>query len=126
MNIQILKGADGKAAFAVLPIEEFNRIAQGRAEIDDEGEVWQSVPYEAAESDDAVLPQEVAELMFEGKSCAAAWRIYRGLTQKQAASYAGITQAALSQIEQPGNRLQDKTREMLADVYRCSPAQLSV
>lgn len=94
---------------------------------DTDGEIWQSVPYEADDSDNAALPHEVVEIMIERNTgAAAAWRIYRKLTQSQAAAKAGITQAALSQIEKPGNRLQEKTREMLAAVYDCHPEQLAI
>lgn len=129
MNIQLLNGTDGSPAFVVLPIAEFNRLAKGRAEIDEAGEVWTSIPVEAGELDDnptAAQPHEIIEIIIEkNTSPAAAWRIYRKLTQSQAAKQAGITQAALSQIEKQGSRPQAKTREILAKVYDCHPDQLA-
>lgn len=129
MNIQLLNGADGKPAFVVLSVEEFNRLAKGQAQIDEAGEVWESIPVEAGETDEspsAALPHEIVEIILEQNvSPAAAWRIYRNLTQSQAAKRAGITQAALSQIEKQGSRPQAKTRETLAEVYNCHPDQLA-
>ena len=54
----------------------------------------------------------------------AAWRTYRQMTQSEAAAQAGITQAALSQIEKSRNP-QRKTRELFAKIYQCQPEQLA-
>lgn len=88
---------------------------------------WESIPVDEDEFDDVTIPHEVVALMY-GKdiSIAAVWRIYSGLSQTEAAEKAGITQSALSQMEKKGSRLQEKTRELLAAVYGCDPAQLAV
>lgn len=92
---------------------------------DDNDAEWEDIPSEATEFDDVTIPHDVVKIMSEREvSAIAAWRIYRGLTQAQAAEKAGISQAALSQIEKAGTRPQAKTREQFAAIYDCRPEQL--
>ena len=56
MKVQMLRGPNGQPEYAVLSIEDFNRLAQGPIEIDEDGEVWESLPYEADGYDDVCLP----------------------------------------------------------------------
>ena len=97
MNIQILHGENGRPQFAVISIEDLNRLAKGEIEIDEEGEIWQSIPIEAGEFDDITQPHEIVSIRIDKNvGNMAAWRIYRQMTQSEAAAQAGITQAALS------------------------------
>ncbi|HFC8529077.1 TPA: helix-turn-helix domain-containing protein [Neisseria lactamica] len=50
--------------------------------------------------------------------------MYRGMTQSEVAAKAGISQAALSQIEKQGSCPQTQTREQFAKIYSCHPNQL--
>jgi len=61
------------------------------------------------------IPNEVVELMVKKRyNTVKAWRIYLGLTQKDVADKAGITQAAFSQMEKTENELRSGTLEKLA------------
>lgn len=128
MKIQLLNGTSGKPEFVVLSVEEFNRLASGQVEIDEDGEVWESIPVEAGELDNkptAAQPHDVVEIIItQNVSNAAAWRIYRGMMQSEAAKQAGMTQAAISQIEKRTSHPQEKTRQTLAKIYQCHPDQL--
>ena len=53
-----------------------------------------------------------------------AWRLYLGLTQKEVAQRAGISQAALSQMEKNSNELRTATLEKLAEALSLSVDQL--
>ena len=120
MNVQYISDENGEIQFAILPIEEYRSLVD-----DDNDEEWEDVPYEASEFDDVPLPFAIADIITsKNVSAIAAWRIYRGLTQAQAAEKAGISQAALSQIEKAGTRPQAKTREQFAAIYDCRPEQL--
>lgn len=120
MNVQYISDENGEIQFAILPIEEYRSLVD-----DDNDEEWEDVPYEASEFDDVSLPFAIADIITsKNVSAIAAWRIYRGLTQAQAAEKAGISQAALSQIEKAGTRPQAKTREQFAAIYDCRPEQL--
>ena len=120
MNVQYISDENGEIQFAILPIEEYRSLVD-----DDNDEEWEDVPYEASEFDDVPLPFAIADIITsKNVSAIAAWRIYRGLTQAQAAEKAGISQAALSQIEKAGTRPQAKTREQFAAIYDFRPDQL--
>ncbi len=93
-NIQIIE-QNGEPAFAVIPYEDYLKM----------------IPQD--ESD--YIPNEVVELMVKKRyNTVKAWRIYLGLTQKDIADKAGITQAAFSQMEKTENELRSGTLEKLA------------
>ncbi|WP_318526411.1 helix-turn-helix domain-containing protein [Erwinia billingiae] len=55
----------------------------------------------------------------------AAWRLYRGMTQKQVAEKLGITQATVSEFEKSEKPRKDNL-ERLAQLYKCDPEQLTL
>lgn len=71
------------------------------------------------------IPHEVVEIIID-KDCnlLKAWRIYKGMTQKEVAEKAGITQAALSQMEKSENP-RNSTLEKLAKALELDPEQLA-
>lgn len=72
-----------------------------------------------------LVPNEVVGTVIEeGKTLVRAWREYLGLTQADLAHKAGITQAALSQIESGEHRIRKATREKLADAMGITESQL--
>ena len=120
MQIQYINDNQGKPLYAIVPIEEFERLTADREEY------WADIPCQSDEFDDVPLPDAVVGIMAERDvSVMAAWRIHRGMTQAQAAEKAGITQAALSQTENSG-RPHAKTREQFAEIYNCQPEQLAL
>ena len=122
MNVQYINDKYGEAQFVILPIDEYRRLID-----DDNDSEWEDIPSETTEFDNVTIPHEIVKIMSEKEvSAIAAWRIYRGLTQAQAAEKAGISQAALSQIEKVGTRPQAKTREQFAVIYDCLPHQLAL
>jgi len=104
-NVQIIK-QNGIPAFAVIPYEDYLALVPQRP------------------GDDAV-PQEVAEkVILENIPLAKAWRLHLGLTQREVAKKAGITQAALSQMERAENPNRTATLEKLAAAMELSVEQL--
>ena len=53
-----------------------------------------------------------------------AWRVHLNLTQAELAKRAGITQAALSQIEKPGGKPHKDTLEKLTKALGLAPEQM--
>ena len=103
----------------ILSIDEYCRLT-------DDNE-WEDIPSETTKFDNVTIPHEIVKIMSKKEvSAIAAWRIYRGLTQAQAAEKAGISQATLSQIEKMGTRPKAKTREQFAVIYDCLPNQLAL
>ena len=103
-DVQIIK-KDGKPAFAVIPYEDYLDILPA--------------------DKDTTIPHEVVGLVIKkGMNLIKAWRIYLGFTQKEIAKRAGISQAALSQMEKSANELRTATLEKLARAMGISIEQL--
>lgn len=93
-DVQIIK-KDGNPVFAVIPYETYLSL----------------LPADV----DAFIPHEVVGLVVKkGMNLLKAWRIHLKMTQKDVAKRAGITQAALSQMEKGANELRTATLEKLA------------
>ena len=103
-NVQIIK-KDGKPAFVVIPYEDYLKLVPA-----DKG---------------ATIPHDVVGLVIKKEmNLAKAWRTYLGLTQKEVARRAGISQAALSQMEKSNNELRSATLEKLAKAMELDVEQL--
>jgi DNA-binding XRE family transcriptional regulator len=103
-DVQIIR-KNGKPAFAVIPYEEYLR--------------W------LPKDQEATIPHEVVGLVIKkGMNLVGAWRTHLGLTQKEVAGRAGITQAALSQMEKSSSELRTTTLEKLARAMGISVEQL--
>ncbi|PCH95681.1 MAG: transcriptional regulator [Gammaproteobacteria bacterium] len=94
-NIQVINQG-GKPAFVVVPYDEWLAMRENS-----DNEVY--------------TPQEVMELIIlKDMSHIAAWRKYKKITQKDLAKAAGITQAAMSQIEKTDSEPQKRTLSKIA------------
>ena len=102
-NIQIIE-QNGKPAFAVIPYDEYLKLLP---------------------DEDVTIPHEVVGLVVKkGMNLVKAWRAYLGMTQTEVVKKAGISQAALSQMEKSENKLRTATLEKLARVMDLSVGQL--
>ena len=102
-NVQFIE-QNGKPTFAVIPYEEYLKL----------------LPPE-----DVAIPHEVVGLVVRGgMNLVKAWRTYLGLTQAQVAKKAGISQAALSQMEKGEKNLRTKTLEKLSAAMGLDVEQL--
>lgn len=118
MQYQYVNDQQGNPLYVLVPIADFERLTHS--------EEWENIQTVSDEFDNVSIPNEVVNIMFDKNvSQIAAWRIYRGLTQAQAAEKAGITQAAVAQIERKNSRPQAHTREQFAQIYNCLPEQLA-
>jgi DNA-binding XRE family transcriptional regulator len=103
-DVQIIK-KDGKPAFAVIPYEDYLKLVPANRE--------------------TTIPHEVVGLVIKkDMNLVKAWRTYLGLTQKEVAKRAGISQAALSQMEKSNNELRSATLEKLAEAMGLDVEQL--
>jgi DNA-binding XRE family transcriptional regulator len=102
-NVQFIE-QNGKPAFAVIPYNEYLNLLPPK---------------------DFTIPHEVVGLVVRsGMNLAKAWRTHLGLTQAQVAKKAGISQAALSQMEKGEKNLRPKTLEKLAAAMGLDAEQL--
>ena len=104
-NVQILKGADGKPAFAVIPYADYLNLSEGRK---------------------PTIPNEVVgKVVNQDMSPIRAWREYLRLTQAEVAHRLGISQSAYAQQEAKQN-VRRSTREKIARALGINPEQLAM
>ena len=104
-NIQILKDAKGKPAFAVIPYAEYLSLSKKDAP---------TIP-------NAVVNKVISKDMTPIR----AWREHLGLTQTEVAHRLGISQSAYAQQEAK-EPVRKATREKIAMALGISPEQLAV
>lgn len=107
MDPQVIK-KDGKPVFAVIPWDEYQRLALS-AEDKDESDVW--------------FPNDVVKANVRGDSLIKAWREHFGLTQTDLAEKAGMKQSALARLEKAGNP-RTSTLKKLAEALNITVEQL--
>ena len=121
-NIQFITDSRGQRISAVVPIELFEKLTRDS----DIAELYEPVQNETGTSDNVRYPNEVINILSEkGCTMQAAWRVYRGLTQKQVAEALGIKQSTVSEFEK-SERPRKDILERLATLYKCSPEQLTL
>lgn len=117
--IRFITDSSGRRVSAVVPIELFEKLTRDS----DLDELYEPVQYEEGATTTR-YPNEVINILSE-RSCTmqTAWRIYRGMTQKQVAEALGIRQATVSEFERSERPRKDNL-ERLAKLYDCQPDQL--
>lgn len=95
--IQIIE-SNGKQQYAIVPIEEWNRVRALAEDAEDIRAADQAVRELAAGYDEAI-PVELVRELLDNKHPVYAWRRYRGLTQQALADAAGVGKSYISQIE---------------------------
>ncbi|AQQ71898.1 anaerobic benzoate catabolism transcriptional regulator [Limihaloglobus sulfuriphilus] len=105
-NVQIIE-RNGKPEYAVLPYDDYIALTG----------------YDNGQT----VPHEVVEMMVvDDMSIIKAWRKYLGLTQKNVAAKAGISQSALAQIERAGQNPHRNTLVKLAKAMNLQLEQLDL
>ena len=91
---------NGKAAFAVVPVDEYNRLIEMVEDMTDAAAFDRAVEALAAAEDELVPGEIVARLINGDEHPLKIWREFRGLTQVQLAEQAdGVQQSQIAQIE---------------------------
>ena len=105
INVQILKDAEGKPAFAVIPYSDYLRLPQRR---------------------EPTIPNDVVgKVVNEEMTPVRAWREHLGLTQADVAQRLGISQSAYAQQEAKES-VRKSTREKIARALGIEPEQLVI
>lgn len=97
MNVQIIEQY-GKPAFAVLPIEEYNKI---RELLEDAGDAaaYNRIAADIESGREELFPQELVDALVEGQSPVRLFREFRRMTPAQLAEKCGVSPAHIYQIE---------------------------
>ena len=102
-DIQIIRQG-GKPAFVVIPYDEYMRLYA---------------------MEHGLVPQAVVDLAFDNDwTLLKAWRKHLGLSQREVAERASMSQAAYSQIESGKHKTQERTLRKIADAMGVSVEQL--
>jgi DNA-binding XRE family transcriptional regulator len=82
----------------VVPAKDYYRLIEA-AEMAEDVAAYDEIKKKLAAGEEEFIPSEYVYRMLDGENRVAVWREFRGMTSKQLAEAAGITQAYLSQIE---------------------------
>ena len=109
MNVQFIED-NGIPAFAVLPIDEFNRLIQPLEDAADASAI-ERLSAAVASGTERTYPHAVIKALVEGENPVRVFREYRNMTPARLASACGVTAAHIYQIE-------SGKRSMSVDVLR--------
>ena len=113
---QVILDDSGKPAFAVIPWQEYERLARTT-----EGALTDEELYDIAKATgDESFPIEVADRLLAGENPVKVYREYRGLTQSQLATAVALNTVYLSQIETGKRTGSAKTLAALAGALNVS------
>ena len=93
-RVQIIEH-NGKPAFAVVPIDLWERVCESL----DDAHAVAAYDRAVAQDDGFTIPAAVMRAELDGSHSVRAWREHRGLTLQALADAAGISKAYVSQIE---------------------------
>lgn len=110
IDFQTINGPDGKPAFVVVPYDEYLRTFTTRSSVG---------------RTDLIPHEVVGRNIIDGVPMVRAWREHLGMTQAEVAECAGMTQAALSQIESGAHKARKATRAKLASAMGITVDQLA-
>lgn len=124
MSTQIIT-SNGKPAFAVLPIAEYERLlalAEDRIDINEARQVSARI----ASGEEETLPADFVAALVAGKTQPLRlWRQYRGLTLDALGKACGVTRSALSQIESGRTKASGALLKKLAKALDCDMDDLA-
>ncbi len=92
MEPQLIRDRDGRPVYAVLPIDEYERLLEAAEDLED------AAAFEAARHEET-FPAELVDRLHEGENRVRLFREHRGLKQRELAARIGISQSHLSDIE---------------------------
>lgn len=98
MSAQIIQ-KDGKAEFAVVPIEEYKRLLSMAEDFDDLVAYDKAIAELESAEDEAIPAEIVVRLVAGDEHPLKVWREFRGMTQVGLADLAGVSQRQVALIE---------------------------
>ncbi len=122
MKIQTID-QNGKAAFVVVPIVEWEALMARLEERNDIAEAARQLA--AIRAGEETLPAEIVARLAKGESPLKVWREYRGFTLRALATEIGISSAAVSKIETGKSHPSVATLGKLATTLGCDMEDLA-
>lgn len=97
MNVQIIE-QDGKPVFAVLPINEYNKLRELLEDAEDAA-TCNRIVADIESGREELFPQELVDALVNGESPVRVFREFRGMTPARLAAECGVSPAHIYQIE---------------------------
>ena len=116
MSAQIIE-MNGKPAFAVVPVAEWNALLQRLEDLQDVADAKLAAGEES-------FPAEFAERLLAGEAALKVWRDYRGLTLQALAEHCGVTRQMLSMVEHGKAKPSAELLARLAERLGCEMGDL--
>lgn len=122
MSVQILEH-EGKPAFAVMPIEEYERLV-GALEDAHDAATLEEFYRRLVSGEEETFPAEVADRLLAGEHPVRVLRSYRGMTLQQLADACGVTNSHISQVEKGKRSMSTELLKKVAKALRVDPELL--
>jgi DNA-binding XRE family transcriptional regulator len=122
MTSQIITTSNGER-MVVLPEADHERLLDLAEDAQDVAAI-QKFEERLAAGEEDLIPAEYVYRMLDGENRVLVWREFRGLTSKQLAEAAGISQAYLSQIEAGKRDGSISTMKKIAEALKIGLADL--
>ena len=89
---------DGRPEWAIVPYEDYLRLIEDAEMLEDIRD-YDRIKAEIAAGEQELIPGAVVFALLDGANPIKVWREFRGLSQQELATAAGITPSYLSQLE---------------------------
>ena len=110
--------ANGKPAYAVLPVEDYRRLVSAATSAVKKAEYFEIM--EAIKSgEEETFPADFVGRLIEANSPLREWRKYRSMTQVELAAITGLSQGAIAQIEAGKRNPSVETARKFATALNC-------
>ncbi len=116
MSVQILEH-EGKPAFALMPIEEYERLVTALEDAHDAATI-EEFYRRLVSGEEETFPAEVADRLLAGEHPVRVLRSHRGMTLQQVADACGVTNSHISQIEKGKRSMSTELLKKMAEALR--------
>ena len=116
-NVQYIS-TNGKPSFAVLSVEDYQRLVSAAAGAVKEAEYFE-IMAAIKSGEEETFPADFVGRLIETNSPLREWRKYRGMTQVELAAISGLSQGAIAQIEAGKRNPSVETARKFANALHC-------
>jgi DNA-binding XRE family transcriptional regulator len=122
MSVHILEH-EGKPVFALMPIEEYQRLVTALEDAHDAATI-EAFYRRLVSGEEETFPAEVADRLLAGEHPVRVFRSHRGMTLQQVADACGVTNSHISQIENGKRSMSTELLKKVAEALRVDPELL--
>jgi len=116
MSVQILEH-EGKPAFALMPIEEYERLVTALEDAHDAATI-EEFYRRLVSGEEETFSAEVADRLLAGEHPVRVLRSHRGMTLQQVADACGVTNSHISQVEKGKRSMSTELLKKMAEALR--------